>query len=106
VHWVPVLRELEAIPVARLVPGHGPVMRDHAYTRAVRGLLEAALQRVEAMIRAGRTLVQIQESLNLDDVRAAVPDWSGPAVPAADWEYTRRTLAERCWVGLRGQGAR
>lgn len=106
VHWVPVLRRIEAFPVAQLVPGHGPVMRDHAYTRAVRALLEAALQRVNAMILAGRTLAQIQESLDLDDVRAAVPAWTRPGVSADDWTYTRRTLAERCWVGLRGQGGR
>jgi glyoxylase-like metal-dependent hydrolase (beta-lactamase superfamily II) len=106
VHWVRVLRALEALPVAQLVPGHGPVMQDHAYTRAVRGLLEAALQRVNAMILAGRTLAQIQDGLHLDDVRAAVPEWNGSDVPAEDWTYTRRTLAERCWVGLRGQGGR
>ena len=106
VHWVPVLRALEAFPVAHMVPGHGPVMQDHVYTRAVRALLEAALERVRGMILAGRTLAQIQDGLNLDDVRSAVPEWSGPDVPAEDWTYTRRTLAERCWVGLRGQGAR
>lgn len=106
VHWVPVLRAIEAIPVAQLVPGHGPVMQDHGYTRAVRGLLEASLTRVNGMIRAGRTLAQIQDSLDLDDVRAAVPEWSGPDVSADDWTYTRRTLAERCFIGLRGQGGR
>ena len=34
--WIGVLRELESVPVRSLVPGHGPVMHDHAYTRAVR----------------------------------------------------------------------
>lgn len=58
------------------------------------------------MILEGRTLAEIQERRDLNDVRAAVPEWSGADVPAQDWEYTRRTLAERCWVGLRGQGGR
>jgi glyoxylase-like metal-dependent hydrolase (beta-lactamase superfamily II) len=104
VHWAQVLREIEAIPVAALVPGHGPVMKNHGYTRAVRALMEATLTRVEAMVRAGRTLVQVQDELNLDDVRALVPEWGGPGVTDEDWEYTRRTLAERAFTGLRGQG--
>jgi cyclase len=53
--WIGVLRELETVPVRALVPGHGPVMHDHAYTRAIRGLMEAATQRVEAKVRQGRT---------------------------------------------------
>jgi len=72
----------------------------------VRGLLEAALARVQEMILAGRTLPQVQDGLDLNDVRAATPEWNGPDVPAEDWTYVRRTLAERCWVGLRGQGGR
>ena len=54
VHWVSVLRDLEAVPAAAIVPGHGPVQTDHAYTRSVRELLEATLERVEALV-AGRT---------------------------------------------------
>jgi len=104
VHWAPVLRQIEAIPIAKLVPGHGPVMTDHNYTRAVRLLVETALERVEAMIRAGDNLQQVQDGLNLDDVRARIPVWADAT--AEDWTYTQRTLAERAFVGLRGQGGR
>ena len=52
-------------------------MTDHAYTRAVRELLEATLARVEALVRRGRTLPQVQDELDLDDMRARVPGWSG-----------------------------
>ena len=55
-------------------------------------------------MRKGRSLAEVQDELNLDDVRARVPDWNGVAVSAEDWTYTRRTLAERAFVGLRGQG--
>ena len=54
VHWAPVLRDLEAVPAAMIVPGHGPVMTDHAYTRAVRELIETTLSRIETLVRAGR----------------------------------------------------
>jgi cyclase len=104
VHWVPVLRALEAYPIDYLVPGHGPVFRDHAYTRAVRTLMETTVQRVEALARQGRNLQQVQDELNLDDVRAQLPEWQGAS--ADDWTYTRRTLAERAFVGVRGQGGR
>ena len=57
------------MPVAALVPGHGPVQRDHAYTRQVRELLERVTSRVEAMAREGKTLEQIQA--NLEARRAA-----------------------------------
>jgi glyoxylase-like metal-dependent hydrolase (beta-lactamase superfamily II) len=104
VHWAAVLRDLEALPAAAIVPGHGPVQADHAYTRSVRELLETTLERVEGLVRKGRSLAEVQDDLNLDDVRARVPDWNGAAVSAEDWTYTRRTLAERAFVGLRGQG--
>ena len=104
VHWATVLRDLEALPAAAIVPGHGPVQADHAYTRSVRELLETTLERVESLVRKGRSLAEVQDDLNLDDVRARVPDWNGAAVSAEDWTYTRRTLAERAFVGLRGQG--
>ena len=79
-------------------------MTDHGYTRAVSSLMEATLTRVEAMVRVGLTLALVQDELNLDDVRALVPEWSGPGVTDEDWDYTRRTLAERAFMGLRGQG--
>ena len=104
VHWVSVLRDLEAVPASAIVPGHGPVQTDHAYTRSVRELLEATLERVETLVRAGRSLGEVQDKLALDDIRKRVPDWNGPAVSADDWTYTRRTLAERAFMGIRGQG--
>ena len=104
VHWARVLRDIEATPAAAIVPGHGPVMKDQAYTRDVRALIDATLARVEALVRKGRSLAQVQDELNLDDIRARVPDWSAPGVSEEDWTYTRRTLAERAFMGLRGQG--
>ena len=103
VQWAGVLRELERVPVAAVVPGHGPVMRDHTYTRQVRELLEAVNARVGAMLREGRPLEQTQDSVRLDDIRRRVPVWA-PVEHDADWEYIVRTVVERAWRGLRGQG--
>jgi glyoxylase-like metal-dependent hydrolase (beta-lactamase superfamily II) len=101
VPWIEVLRGIEATPVAALVPGHGPVQRDHAYTRQVRELLERVTSRVEAMAREGRTLEQIQATFEADELRKGV--WADPALDE-DWKVTMTTLIERAWRGVRGQG--
>ena len=103
VPWIEVLRQLETVPMAALVPGHGPVMRDWLYARQVRRLLEAATSRVAAMGLQGRTLDQIQDSLGLDDVRKATPPWNGTRLDA-DWKESVRALIDRAWRGVRGQG--
>ena len=43
--------------------------------------------------------------MNLDDVRARVPEWNGPGVSEEDWVATRRALAERAFVGIRARAA-
>ena len=101
VPWIGVLRELEAIPIAALVPGHGPVMHDHAYTRQVRELLETIVARVDAMARDGKTIEQIQAGIVLDDLRK--PPWTGTDRDD-DWKQTMNALVERAWRGVRGQG--
>jgi cyclase len=103
VPWIEVLRQLETIPIAALVPGHGPVMHDHSYTRQVRELLEAATSRVAAMAREGKTLEQIQGTVSLDDIRAKTPAWR-PAELNDDWVANTKALVERAWRGVRGQG--
>jgi cyclase len=101
VPWIEVLRKIEALPVAALVPGHGPVQLDHAYTRQVRELLEGVTSRVESMARQGKTLEQIQATLEAEDLRKGV--WAHPALDE-DWKVTKATLIERAWRGVRGQG--
>jgi len=103
VPWIEVLRQVEAIPVTALVPGHGPVMHDHSYTRQVRELLEAATSRVTAMAREGKTLDQIQSAISLDDIRAKTPAWR-PTELNDDWSANTKALVERAWRGVRGQG--
>jgi hypothetical protein len=98
-----VLAELERIPVTALVPGHGPVLRDHGYTRRMRELVETVNTRVRDLVRQGRPVEWIQDSLRVDDLRRGVPAWGG-AEHDADWDYIVRTLIERAWRGVRGQG--
>ncbi len=103
VPWIEVLRRLEAVPVAAVVPGHGPVLRDHRYTRKVRELLEAATWRTDSLARQGLTLDEVQSAINLDDQRRGYRVWTD-SVPEADWRTTVQVLVERAWRGVRGQG--
>lgn len=103
VQWAAVLRDLEAVAVTSLVPGHGPVYHDHTYTRQVRTLMETVTARVEALARAGKTLDQVQATIDLEDVRKSVPAWS-PDDQKEDWKQILTVLVERAWRGVRGQG--
>ena len=61
--WVETLRKLQALGATRLVPGHGPVLRDGAYVSAVIDLLEETRRQVQAAVKDG---------LSLDDTRKRV----------------------------------
>ena len=103
VPWIDVLRQVEALPVAAVVPGHGPVLRDHGYTRQVRELFEAAAARVTALLREGKTNEQAQREVRLDDFRAR---FVGTDADAGDlWDYSiQNALIERtiqCVTGYR-----
>jgi hypothetical protein len=92
------------MPVRAVVPGHGPVFADHAYTRQVRQLLEAVASRVDSLLLQGKTLAEVQRLVKVDDMRASfVRDRD---VSAAEyWEQSiRQGLVERtfqCETGSR-----
>jgi cyclase len=102
VQWVEVLRELENIPVTAIVPGHGPVMRDHSYVARVRALIEDVLAKTEAMIREGKTLAQIQAAIDVSSHRTAFAPWSERSERL--WKSNIDALVDRAWRGIRGQG--
>lgn len=100
--WIPVLRQLEDLPVAALVPGHGPVLRDHAYTSQVRELLEAAMSEVAALVRQGKTLQDVQAAVTLDAYRARFVTGSDPTPPVVWIQSIRGGLVERAFQCVTG----
>jgi cyclase len=102
VQWVEVLRQLESMPAAAIVPGHGPVLRDHTYVARLRRMFEDALAKVTAMIREGKTLAQIQAAIDLSAHRKAFAPWESEG--EATWKTNTDVLVERVWRGVRGQG--
>jgi glyoxylase-like metal-dependent hydrolase (beta-lactamase superfamily II) len=101
--WGQVLRQIEAIPVRALVPGHGPTLPDHTYTAQVRNLMETVSNRVEVLLRAGRTEDQMKAEIQVEDLRAAVAVWNPPIGEEADWQSIITSLVDRAWQNVRGQ---
>ena len=99
--WIEVMRDLEALPVTAVVPGHGPVFEDHTYTRQVRELFEAAVAAVRPLVLQGRTVDQIQAAVKLEDQKRRVPAWREAS--QSDWESIVAPLVVRTFNGLRGQ---
>ena len=104
VPWVEVLLQVEHIPATAIVPGHGPVLRDHVYTRQVRNLFETVIREVTRRIKDGETLEQIQAAIDANALRAGAPEWKDPALSDEDWKLVIQALVERTWRGVRGQG--
>ncbi len=82
-------RQSDGLPIEPRLIVIGPKTRPHIF--AFRGGHEIAAVRVKL------------EWLGLEEVRRKVPAWTG-AKQDADWDYIRRTVIERAWRGVRGQG--
>ena len=100
--WIDVLKRIEQIPVRSIVPGHGAVQHDHAYTRQLRTLMETATSRMDSMFQSGIPRDSAQKILNLEDLRESFVHGSD-AEAAALWEdMIKGQLPERvarCVVG-------
>jgi glyoxylase-like metal-dependent hydrolase (beta-lactamase superfamily II) len=68
--WIGVLRQLRALDVETILPGHGPVMRDKAYLDLVIGLFESLVAQVTASVSAGLTLEETRKTMNLESFHA------------------------------------
>ncbi|HYF33533.1 MAG TPA: MBL fold metallo-hydrolase [Chitinophagaceae bacterium] len=100
--WVKVIKQIEGMPLKKIVPGHGPVQNDLIYVRQVRNLIEATITKVEALIREGKTLPEVQKQLDLSEHLKA--PWNMDKQTISDFKIVTDTLAERVWRGVRGQG--
>jgi glyoxylase-like metal-dependent hydrolase (beta-lactamase superfamily II) len=101
IEWARTLRTIESSEAAVIVPGHGLVMHDLAYTKALRALVESVNAQVATMLSQGLPLDQMQQRVDVTQLRAAVPDWRG-AERDADWARSINALVDRSWHALRG----
>lgn len=102
VAWAQVLRGLDALDAAVIVPGHGPVFRDEGYLQLVRELLEATAARVRALGLQGKTLEQIKKEIDLQDLWARFVVGDDPTA-VYFWDYSvKDALIERAYRSIAG----
>jgi glyoxylase-like metal-dependent hydrolase (beta-lactamase superfamily II) len=101
VEWSAVLHDIESERVTALMPGHGPVMRDMSYVRALSALIDGVTSQVATYLARGMTLDQIQQNIDVTRLRAGATVWAGSGLDN-DWKTTVRALVERAWHELRG----
>jgi len=100
--WAGVMRQIERMDAARVVPGHGPVMNDMHYVRDVADVLESIARQAKAAYQPGMTADQLREKIDL----AAFSDRfsHGDAFLKANFDAQMKGSAiDRMWQELTGQ---
>ncbi len=101
VGWIDALRAMEGLPVKRVVPGHGSVEPDLAYTRQVRALLEYVVSNVHRLAAEGKTVEETRKALNLEAFRQQFV--GSDSSRQATWDDSIiRALIDRAWQSARG----
>lgn len=67
--WPDTLAKVQALGAAAIVPGHGPVLRDHAYLDTVAALVRETRRQVGALVKEGLSLEDTRKRVTLDDYR-------------------------------------
>jgi glyoxylase-like metal-dependent hydrolase (beta-lactamase superfamily II) len=97
--WIATFDRLMAIPATTILPGHGPVMRDWSYVRTVKGALEQTLAAVADAKKAGLTLAQTVERVQLPELRDSFV--AGVETRRAGYEaFFRTSLVRNAWEEL------
>ncbi len=93
--WQASLDSVRGLGAAVLIPGHGPVMRDHAYVDLVAGALGSVREQTEAAKARGLDLEQTRKAVDLAEIGRR---FTGE-------EKVRRLSWENYFVGLAVQCA-
>ena len=100
--WAAVLRRIEALDPAVIVPGHGAVMRDTAYVDRLAATLESITTQAKAAYRPGMTADELRERIDLAPFHDAFAH--GDALIGANFDYMMKGPAiDRMWQELTGQ---
>ena len=66
--WLDSLRSIRALDVAAIVPGHGPVLKDHGYLDLLIELLSQVTGQVETALEAGVLTADLPQTVRLGPV--------------------------------------
>jgi cyclase len=99
--WAAVLRRIEAMRPAAIVPGHGPVMRDTRYLADVAELMESIDRQVRAAYRPGMPLAELRRHVDLAPFRARIAG-DDPFLQANFDAMAADSAVARAWQAARG----
>jgi cyclase len=63
--WIAVMKKLDAMDPAVIVPGHGPVEHDRTHLRTITALLESIDSQVRAAVQAGLSLDETRKKVDI-----------------------------------------
>jgi glyoxylase-like metal-dependent hydrolase (beta-lactamase superfamily II) len=99
--WIGTLRRLTRLGATVLVPGHGPVMKDHAYVEEVIALLESATRQVAELSARNLTADEVRTQIDLAAARQRF--CAGDPEREEVWKASIETaLIDRAWLWSRG----
>jgi glyoxylase-like metal-dependent hydrolase (beta-lactamase superfamily II) len=99
--WIPTLRRLVGLGATTIVPGHGPVMKDHAYVAEVIALLESVTSQVARLSARNLTADEVRRSIDLAAAKERF--CAGDAEREEVWASSIETaLVDRAWSWSRG----
>ncbi|MGZ5097796.1 MAG: MBL fold metallo-hydrolase [Usitatibacter sp.] len=100
--WASVLRKIQSMDAAAIIPGHGPVMRDTKYLVDVAELMESIDAQVRAAYRPGMTLEELRKKVDLDIFRSRIA--GDDAVIKANFDaMVAGSAVARAWQAAKGQ---
>lgn len=100
--WPDTLARVEAMDAVAIVPGHGPVLRDHAYIDMVAELVRETRRQVGAAVKEGLGLEETRKRVTLDAYRrtlAADDYWRGRAFD----EFFLQPAVEQAYKEAKGE---
>jgi cyclase len=98
--WAKVLRGLEHMDAARIVPGHGPVLTDKQYIRDLADVFETIAKQARAGYQRGMTAEQLREKIDLTALADRFAH--GDAFIRANFNAQMRSAIDRMWQELSG----
>jgi glyoxylase-like metal-dependent hydrolase (beta-lactamase superfamily II) len=98
--WAQVLRKVEAMDAAVIVPGHGPVMRDKEYLRTVAGLMESIDRQVRAAYVPGMKLEELKSKVDVREWRQRIAGEN--AVLGLNFDAMAASAVGRAWQQANG----
>jgi glyoxylase-like metal-dependent hydrolase (beta-lactamase superfamily II) len=100
--WTQTLGKLAALGATSLLPGHGPVLRDHAYLDVVIALLQETRRQVAAAVAEGLSLEETRKQVDLASYKQQLAGddyWRGRAFD----EFYLHPAVEQAYKEAKGE---